>query len=107
MFILKIFSFGRIVCSRQRASTSEDKVRVFYAIKLVFTQINISKHYYGPKVLDICAKNNFKSHDQAVTQPRAYLVLAAGGCVQTHDHLDLRQVFVFLILPNLTYMESL
>ena len=29
----KIFSFGRVVCSRQGESTSEDKVRVFYAIK--------------------------------------------------------------------------
>ena len=28
----KIFSFGSIVCSCQRVSTSEDKVRVFYAI---------------------------------------------------------------------------
>ena len=34
----KIFSFGRIVCSRQRVSTSEDKVRVFYAIKTNFNQ---------------------------------------------------------------------
>ena len=30
---IKIFSFGRIVCSRQGESTSEDKVTVFYAIK--------------------------------------------------------------------------
>ena len=28
----KIFSFGRIVCSRQGESTSEDKARAFYAI---------------------------------------------------------------------------
>ena len=33
----KIFSFRRVVCSRQGESTSEDKVRVFYAIKLYFT----------------------------------------------------------------------
>ena len=33
IFLLKIFSFGRVVCSRQGESTSEDKVRVFYAIK--------------------------------------------------------------------------
>ena len=34
IFILKqIFLFGRIVCSRQSISTSENKVRVFYAIK--------------------------------------------------------------------------
>ena len=37
IFILKIFSFGRIVCSRQSESTSEDKVRVFYAIKILFS----------------------------------------------------------------------
>ena len=29
----KIFSFGRIVCSCQGISTSQDKVMVFYTIK--------------------------------------------------------------------------
>ena len=37
IFILKIFSFSRIVYSRQCVSTSEDNVRVlvFYAIKFM------------------------------------------------------------------------
>ena len=33
IFLLKIFSFGHVICSRQGESTSEDKARVFYAIK--------------------------------------------------------------------------
>ena len=56
---VKIFLFGRIVCFCQRVSKSDDKVRVFYAIKNLssFTRMVLTKVvtvgrrcYFKPKL---------------------------------------------------------